>query len=219
MCGQCRVDFLLLTPYSSTIIISHPDTSYVITTLTSDADIQKIPKKDCKILLQTYAVSQGFSNLRAQIESMLVSPLRADLIKARDQLLLTPQHQDHVNHDDPKVDIPFVLTHDTTDAEIQEATASALQEELQTMWIERKSYDSIMWDSLNIPELQKMAIEERDAIKACFSNFKKTDTKQTKDGHEVITIADNDEDEYSDEDETMEDVDDEIEDGDDNEAD
>ena len=111
-----KYDALLRVKNYSPIILSYPDTFYTITTSTSDEEIRKILKKDCKILLQTCVLSQGYSNLTSQIESMLVSPLCGDLIKARDQLrqtLQSPPTDEASNK--PQVDIPFVITHVPTD--------------------------------------------------------------------------------------------------------
>ena len=87
------------------------------------------------------------------------------------------------------------------------------------MYLERDSYDSVMWDSLALQDLQKMACDERDEIKKCFANMPDTHKTIKEDGREVIVIDDENEDESSDDDTVMEDVDDDTLNDDSNEED
>lgn len=162
-------------------VISSPFTTFVITPVTPTKVIQKIPKKDCRILLKAYADSQGFNDFDSTIETMLVEPLRMELIKARDKLLTRPLMDPETDHNKLCTSgIPFVLTHATTDSEINSADETSLLQELQNMYTDRNLFDSVEWDSLHLSDLKDMAILERDEMLKCFS-FKSSDTKKHSD--------------------------------------
>ena len=150
--------------------IHSPFTTFVITPDTDEKVIRKIPKKDCRLLLKAYADSQGYPHLASTIETMLVEPMRDELIQAQAKLSMrTPQN----HHDDikkPRTDeIPFVLTHATTDEDIIASSETSLMHELQSMFKDRNMFDSIEWESLELSDLRDMARIERNEMLKCFS--------------------------------------------------
>ena len=151
--------------------ISSDKSTYVVTSSTEDAAIFKIPKKDCKLLLHTYAVNQGYPHYTSRIDTMDVKSMRDELIKAKQELSSRPKDSPKLNRKKSKqLTTPFMITHDTSDDEITNANESSLLQELQSMYTDRNLFDSVMWDSLFIKDLQDMAKYERDECLKLFSD-------------------------------------------------
>ena len=196
----------LLSLKPNAVSITSPFTQVITTADTDDNAIRKIPQKDCRHLLLAYANKCGFPQYANQIESMLVAPLRDELIKARDQLINSANDEDNTFDDDINTDIPFVITHDTTDDDIKNTSEEVILSELKSMFEERGQIDSIEWDSLTVEDLRDMARIERDEMVKCFSANETKKEKNLDDYRELISIHD-DETVSSDEDTEMEDVD------------
>ena len=140
---------------------------------------------------------------------MLVTPLREELIKARDQLITKKNTTSEMNDKHHIPDFPFVITHDTTDSDINQANEDVLLAELRSMFEDHGQIENIEWDSLTIDDLKDMARIERNEMIKCFSETTPKNEKHTDEYHETISIHDDDdnsEDDGSDEDEEMEDV-------------
>ena len=158
--------------------IKSPFTTFVITPETDDKIIRKIPKKDCRLLLKAYADSQGYPDLASTIETMLVEPMRDEIIKAKEKLSTRSRKmlQDNIKKE-RNDELPFVLTHAITDEDIIAASESALLNELQSMYKDRNLYDSILWDSLDLSDLRDMTRMERNEMLQCFSDDDETSAK------------------------------------------
>ena len=114
--------------------ITSPSTAYVITIDTADNLIPTIPMQDCRYLLQSYAISQGFPNCTNKINSMTIEALRDEILKAKSKLSTRPQDSPIFNTKKSRnFSLPFVLTHAITDDEIYQASESMLLSELQSM--------------------------------------------------------------------------------------
>lgn len=150
--------------------ISSPFTTFVITPDTDIKVINRIPKKDCRILLKAYADSQGFPDYDSTIETMLVDPMRQELIKARNKLISRPQYDNKTGTKKTKhFGLPFVLTHATSDADINSADATSIQNELKNIYADRNLHESVEWDSLQDNYIRDMAIIERNEMLKCFT--------------------------------------------------
>ena len=135
---------------------------------------------------------------------MLVHPMRNELMKARDLLAKrTPASPQSNKKKYKQMDVPFILTHETTDDEIRGATKTSLLTELKTMYEDRNLTESVDWNTITIQELHDMAVQDRDEMKQCFSD---DDDVQPSTKHNVITIADDEDDEEIDDDDEDMDV-------------
>ena len=133
--------------------ISSESTTFIVKSNTTEKEIQKIPKKDCKLLLRAYAISQGYSHYLSRIDAMKVDAIRDELVKAKKKLSTRPQNSPQLTKKKTRnIEVPLVITHDTTNEEIEAASESSILHELQTMYTDRGLFDSIMWESLNVDE-------------------------------------------------------------------
>lgn len=170
---------LLKTPV--TCVITSSTTPFTITPATDNNVIKSIPEQDCKILLHEYAFNQGYPNYKSKIQAMTIDAMHEELIKAKDKLSKRMQPANITNKKKiKKFSMPFVLTHDTTDDDILKAEASSIEHELKNMFSDRNILDSVMWDSLNIEDLQDMARIERDEMRKCVSTDKEDSAKKEK---------------------------------------
>lgn len=179
-------------------VISSIQTPITISSETDNSIILKISKKDCRHLLKVYVTEQGYPHFTGRVDKMLVHPMRNELMKARDLLAKrTPASPQSNKKKYKQMDVPFILTHETTDDEIRGATKTSLLTELKTMYEDRNLTESVDWNTITIHELHDMAVQERDEMKQCFSD---DDDVQPSTKHNVITIADDDDDEEIDDD-------------------
>ena len=196
--------------------ISSESTKFTITSETTKKDLIQIPKKDCKILLREYATNQGYSHYLFRIDSMKVDAMRDELFKATKKLPARLQNSPQLNKKKTRnIAVPLVLTHGTTNDEIEAASESSILQELQSMFNDRGIYDSVMWDSLSIEELRDMARIERDEMLNLFSPSSSTVKKDNASPNaasnsdtqdkSIVVINDDDEDTSSDDDDSVED--------------
>ena len=137
---------------------------------------------------------------------MLVNPMCDELIKVRDQL--KNQHISQTNPDNATtLDIPFVVTHDTTNDEIEKVSEHDLLSELKSMFEDRGQIDNVVWDSLSLEDLRDMARIERDAMRDCFSATDDKKDDNTDEYREIISVHDDED--SSDEDTVMGEIEDE----------
>ena len=171
--------------------VTNLESTFVLRATTTNATINKFPKNECKAIFKTYATTQGYPHFVEQIDRMLVTPLRQELIKARDQLAKRMHSNTKGNETKMKhIMNPFVLTHDTTDNEIDQASETALLSELKSMYEERGQYDTVMWESLFLEDIRNMIKSERDEMRQCFTH---SEPKESSDEPETIIIMDEDE--------------------------
>ena len=84
---------------------------------------------------------------------MKVDAIRDELVKAKKKLSTRPQNSPQLTKKKTRnIEVPLVITHDTTNEEIEAASESSILHELQTMYTDRGLFDSIMWESLNVDE-------------------------------------------------------------------
>lgn len=140
-------------------------TTFVVTADTADSSINDYPKKDCKLLLTAYANNQGFPHFVSRLDDMTVEEMRMELISAKKKLSSRPKTSIDSNTKKLKhIDAVFVLTHDTTDADIESTCEHIITTELKTMFKDRGLYESVEWESLTPDDIRNMARIERDEM-------------------------------------------------------
>ena len=132
---------------------------------TEDSVITSIPVKDCKLLLTNYATVQGCPRFVSLLDSMSVDEMRSELMQAKVKLTSRPQLQSsNMNKKVKQFSAPFVITHDVSDADIQNTSEHDIMNELKTMYQDRNLYDSVEWDSLSPEDVRDMVRMERDEM-------------------------------------------------------
>lgn len=172
-------------------------TTYTITPDTKDCDILKIPKNDCKYLLSFYARNAGYPDCIPKIKQIKVQKLRSNLKDARDTLKKCP-------HTPPRKKFRsnstiFVLTHETSDHDINNTEPHVLHKELKSIYQENNLYESVVWDELSDEGIIEMIKEERDKMRGCIekddnkfdTGMNETDitSQNSQDFHEITSLS------------------------------
>ena len=163
-------ELLKLKPEENDKVISSDFTGISINPDTKDSEINKIPKSDCKYLLSSYVRYAGFPDLVPKIKNMKVNELRNNLKDARDYLAKRRQNPPKFTKKKLRsTEIPFVLTHESTDIEIEKTEVHLLTNELKSIFTDNNLYDSIVWDELQDDDIIDMIKDERDNMKKYIS--------------------------------------------------